>query len=140
MDDDDDDNMQPLQAFANRYVKCDWRVKDEFVIQHSELQRWRISIEDADRTTIKDGFLGIWRSEKLADRGIDVTCADSKEFAEALLNGPFEYLSPHDIMHVITVLQTYIDEWHQERKAAFMANPEVFGKYIPTDDEKTCQG
>lgn len=130
--------MQPLSDFVDHYVNTSWRPREEYIVQNSELHRFRIIVEHADTKDLNQGMIGMWRHDKLAEEGIDATCSDAKEFADQLINSLFYHLSPHETMHVIAALEKYIDEWHDERVAVIKANPKIFGDLLPDEKDKRC--
>lgn len=108
-------HMQPLSEFVEHYVKGQWQERDEFVIYNHPHHRFRITVETPDMSTVSEGFIGIWRDEKLMDAGVNVNCDDAKEFAQALLNSLFYHLSPHETMHIIDALEADLKKWDAER-------------------------
>jgi hypothetical protein len=109
------ENLQPLEEFVKHYVKGEWNPRAEFVVYNSPTHRFRITVEQTDGYTISEGFIGIWRDEILQDKEINVTCDDAKEFATSLLNTMFYHLSPHELMHIASVIDADLEEWRKDR-------------------------
>jgi len=113
-------NMQPIEAFVEHYMPTsEWTATKEFIVYNHSHHRFRIIVETPDMMSVPEGFIGLWRQDELAEAGINVDCDDAKEFAQALLNTMFYHLSPHETMHVVDALEKDLDEWHEERSAAF---------------------
>jgi hypothetical protein len=109
------DNLQPLEKFVKTYIKSEWHEKQEFVLYNHPTSRFRIIVEETEGYTIQEGFISIGRSEALEESNINVTCDDAREFANSLLKTMFEYLSPHELMHIASVIDDDLEEWRKDR-------------------------
>ena len=129
------DHLQPLSAFVNHHVKGDWEAEDEYIVYKSPSCRFRIVVEKP-ASSMDEVFKSVERDEILHEKGIMVECDDAKEFSQSLINGVFEHLSPHEVMHLITALEADIDKWHKERSEAFAKDPGKFPAL--TEADKRC--
>lgn len=111
-------NLQPLEDFVEQYADWEWKSSAEFVVYNSPHNRFRITVENPDMATVSEGFIGLWRQDKLAEVGISADCEDAREFAQALLKSMFYHLSPHETMHIIDALEADLRQWDDERRAA----------------------
>lgn len=117
--------LQPLKTFVEEQ-DFEWKTRAEFIAYKSAHSRFRIIVEDPIQTSMKHGFIGLWRDEQLMEKNIDPNCEDAKEFAKELLDGAFTHLSPHDLMHLNNAISKYLKEWELERSEALN---------IPVSDE-----
>lgn len=132
-------NLQPLEKFAEENGNPTWHGKEEYLIYHSENERFRLVVEHASHESINHSFAGLWRTEQLAEQGISASCEDAKEMAKKLLDTLFYHMSPHQTQHVVNALQAYLEEDHQERTAHYAANPQFFGTTPPSRISDECK-
>lgn len=104
--------LQPLSAYQAAHSSMTWQPARTALVAHHPRIRWRVTREVADADI---GF-GLDRNERLADAGICVAEADTREFAKNLVEALADDLSIRDLKCLVDAFSQELAEQQAQRE------------------------
>ena len=103
------ETLKNIELFVDQYVKNPWIQRGESVyLYHNEHSRLAV------RAEYNSGFEGLWRHEALAEHGLYDAELDGEHLGKTFVDQVCQHLSIHDMEHIVTHMQMFIDRWKAE--------------------------